>query len=157
RRYGWPAWTWPLMAAGVAAVVALAAREARGRARPGPAVAGGLAPLLRPQLFRIPAFSAGLGVLLAFGAGLQGFFLMFAFWLQAGEHYSPLKAGLTALGLSAGCFVVAPAAVPLAQKYGRRVLAAGGLLMAAGTVGVLAVVGHVGVGGSPWPVVPGLV
>ena len=29
--------------------------------------------------------------------------------------------------------------------------------MAAGTAGVLAVVSHVGVGGSPWPVVPGLV
>src|SRR5215472_4384856 len=157
RQYGWPAWMWPLMAAGVAAVVALAAREARSGAGSGPAVAGGLAPLLRPRLFRIPAFAAGLGVLLAFGAGLQGFFLMFALWLQAGEHFSPLKAGLTALALSAGCFVVAPAAVPLAQKYGRRVLAAGGLLMAAGTVGVLAVVGHVGVGGSPWPVVPGLV
>src|SRR5215470_10504868 len=157
RRYGWSAWTWLLMAAGVTAVVALAAREARSRARPDPAVAGGLAPLLRPQLFRIPAFAAGLGVLLAFGAGLQGFFLMFALWLQAGEHFSPLKAGLTALALSVGCFLGAPAAVPLAQKYGRRVLAVGGLLMAAGTVGVLAVVSHVGVGGSPWPVVPGLV
>src|SRR5215472_14489556 len=76
QRYGWSAWTWPLMAAGVAAVVALAAREARNHARSGPAVTGGLAPLLRPRLFRIPAFAAGLGVLLAFGAGLQGFFLM---------------------------------------------------------------------------------
>src|SRR5215470_12900684 len=53
RQNGWPAWTWPMMAAGVAAEVALAAREARNRARRGPAVAGGLAPLLRPQLFRI--------------------------------------------------------------------------------------------------------
>src|SRR5215472_4507616 len=157
RQYGWPAWMWPLMAAGVAAVVALAAREARNRAGSGPAVAGGLAPLLRPWLFRIPAFAAGLGVLLAFGAGLQGFFLIFALWLQAGEHFSPLKAGLTALALSVGCFLWAPAAIPLAQRYGRRVLAVGGLLMAAGTVGVLAVVSHVGMGGSPWPVVPGLV
>src|SRR5215470_9645178 len=71
QRYGWPAWTWPVMTAGVAAVVALVAREARDRAGSGPAAAGGLAPLLRPQLFRIPAFAAGLGVLLAFGAGLQ--------------------------------------------------------------------------------------
>jgi hypothetical protein len=29
--------------------------------------------------------------------------------------------------------------------------------MAAGTAGVLAAVSHVGVGGSPWPIVPGLV
>jgi MFS family permease len=113
--------------------------------------------LLRPRLLRIPACAAGLGVTLAFGAGLQGFFLMFALWLQAGEHFSPLKAGLTALALSVGCLFGAPAAVPLAQKYGRRVLVSGGLLMAAGTAGVLAVVSHVGVGGSPWPIVPGLV
>jgi hypothetical protein len=36
------------------------------------------APLLRPGLFRIPAFAAGLGVQLAFAAGMQGFFLAFA-------------------------------------------------------------------------------
>jgi EmrB/QacA subfamily drug resistance transporter len=157
RQLGWPAWMWPLMAAGVAAVAGLAVREARIGARSGPAVAGGVAPLLRPRLLRIPAFAAGLGVTLAFGAGMQGFFLMFALWLQAGEHFSPLKAGLTALALSVGCFLLAPAAVPLARKYGRRVLVSGGLLMAAGTMGVLAVVSPVGVGGSPWPIVPGLV
>jgi len=39
---------------------------------------------------------AGLGVQVAFSAGMQGFFLAFALWLQAGEHFSPLKAGLTA-------------------------------------------------------------
>jgi MFS family permease len=33
RQLGWPAWTWPLMAAGVAAVAALAVREARIGAR----------------------------------------------------------------------------------------------------------------------------
>jgi MFS family permease len=116
-----------------------------------------LAPLVRPQLFRIPAFTAGLGVLLAFGAGMQGFFLTFALWLQAGEHFSPMKAGLTALAFSVGSFLGVPAAMPLAQKYGRRVLASGGVLMAGGAAGVLAAVDHVGVGGSPWPVVPGLV
>ena len=47
--------------------------------------------------------------------------------------------------------------MPLAQRYGRRVLAIGGVLMAAGIAGVSLVVSHVGVNGSPWPVVPGLV
>ncbi len=151
RQLGWPAWTWPLLVVGVAAVVALAAWEARGRA--GKRVT---APLLRPRLFQIPAFAAGLGVLVAFAVGMQGFFLMLALWLQAGQHFSPLKAGLTALAFSAGSFALAPAAVPLALRYGRRVLVLGGILMAAGTAAVLAVVGDVGVGGSPWPVVPGL-
>ena len=47
--------------------------------------------------------------------------------------------------------------MPLAQRYGRRVLAIGGVLMAAGIAGVSLVVSHIGVNGSPWPVVPGLV
>jgi MFS family permease len=171
RQLGWPAWTWPLMAAGVAAVVALAAREARGgtpRTASRPADATGAAaeatararvtaPLLRPGLLRIPAFAAGLGVMVAFAAGMQGFFLMLALWLQAGQHFSPLKAGLTALAFSAGSFALAPAAVPLALRYGRGVLVLGAVLMAAGCGVVLAFVGAVGIGGSAWPVVPGLV
>ena len=70
-----------------------------------------IAPLLRTRLFRIPAFTAGLGVQLAFAAGLQGFFLIFTIWVQAGQHYSPLRAGLTAIAFSAGSFALAPIAV----------------------------------------------
>ena len=84
-----------------------------------------VAPLLRPGLFRIPAFAAGLGIQIAFAAGMQGFFLTFALWLQIGEHFSPLKAGLTSVAFSVGSFIGAPVAVPLAQRYGRRVLASG--------------------------------
>jgi len=150
RQLGWPAWTWPLLSAGVAAVVSVAAWEGRGR------TPRATAPLLRPALFRIPAFAAGLAVLVAFAVGMQGFFLMLALWLQAGQHFSPVKAGLTALAFSAGSFALAPAAVPLAVRYGRRSLVLGGILMAAGCGALLAVVGDVGVGASPWPVVPGL-
>ena len=53
--------------------------------------------MLRTRLFRVPAFAAGLGVQLAFAAGLQGFFLIFTIWVQAGQHFSPLRAGLTAI------------------------------------------------------------
>ena len=153
RQLGWPAWVWVLLAGGVAGLGVLGLVEARraGRRADGPA------PLLKAGLFRGPAFAAGLGVQMAFSAGLQGFFLAFALWLQAGEHFSPLKAGLTAVAFSAGSFIGAPVAVPLAQRYGRRVLAIGGVLMAAGIAGVSLVVSHVGVNGSPWPVVPGLV
>jgi EmrB/QacA subfamily drug resistance transporter len=157
RELGWPAWTWLVMAAGVGALAALAVREASGRARSGPTSVSAVAPLLRPRLFRIPAFAAGLGLLVVWGAGMQGFFLTFALWLQAGEHFSPLKAGVTALAFSVGSFVGAPAAMPLALKHGRRVLVTGAVLMTGGAAGVLAAVSHVGAAGSPWPVVPGLV
>jgi EmrB/QacA subfamily drug resistance transporter len=152
RQLGWPAWVWVLLAAGAAGLGVLGLLEAR-RARRG---SDGPAPLLRTELFRIPAFAAGLGVQLAFYAGMQGFFLVFALWLQAGEHFSPLKAGLTAVAFSVGSFIGAPAAVPLAHKHGRSVLAIGGLLMTAGIAGLSLAASHVGVNGSPWPVVPGL-
>jgi EmrB/QacA subfamily drug resistance transporter len=150
RQLGWPAWVWPLMAAGVAGLVVLGLIEARRTSTT-------VAPLLRAGLFRVPAFAAGMGVQLAFFAGMQGFFIAFALWLQAGEHFSPLKAGLTAVAFSVGSFIAAPVAVPLAQKAGRRVLAGGAALMVAGIGGVALAAPHVGVNGSPWPIVPGLV
>jgi len=179
RQFGWPAWVWLLLVAGLAGLGVLGLLEARrggrrnggrggggrggggrgggGRGGDGAKAPEGAAPLLRAGLFRVPAFAAGLGVQLAFAAGMQGFFLAFALWLQAGEHFSPLKAGLTAAAFSVGSFIGAPAAVPLAQRHGRRVLAIGGLLMAAGIAGISLAAPHVGLGGSPWPVVPGLV
>ena len=150
RQLGWPAWVWPLMAAGVAGLVVLGVIEARRTSTT-------VAPLLRAGLFRVPAFAAGMGVQLAFFAGMQGFFIAFALWLQAGQHFSPLKAGLTAVAFSVGSFIAAPVAVPLAQKAGRRILAGGAVLMVAGIGGVALAAPHVGVNGSPWPIVPGLV
>jgi EmrB/QacA subfamily drug resistance transporter len=150
QRLGWPAWILLLLAGGLAGLVALALLEERRRN-------SRVAPLLRPRLLRIPAYSAGLVVQLAFSAGLQGFFLVFAIWIQLGMGFSPLAAGLTALAFSIGSFVLAPFAVPLAARYGRRVLAGGGGLMAIGTLGVLLGADGVGEGSDPWPIVPGLV
>jgi len=150
RQLGWPVWVWPLMAVGVAGLVVLGLIEARRTSTT-------VAPLLRAGLFRVPAFAAGMGVQLAFFAGMQGFFIAFALWLQAGQHFSPLKAGLTAVAFSVGSFIAAPVAVPLAQKAGRRILAGGAVLMVAGIGGVALAAPHVGVNGSPWPIVPGLV
>jgi EmrB/QacA subfamily drug resistance transporter len=150
RRLGWPAWGWGLVAAGLAAVVGLALAEARA-GRPG------VAPLLRPRLLRTPAVTAGLIVQLAFSVGLQGFALVFALWVQLGQGYTPLRAGLTMLAFSAGSFLAAPFAIPLAQRFGRLVLVAGALLMAAGTGAIDAGAHRVGAGIGPWPLVPGLV
>jgi EmrB/QacA subfamily drug resistance transporter len=150
RQEGWPAWIWLLLVAGLAGLAGLGLLEGRRRGQAS-------APLLQTRLFRVPAFAAGLGIQAIFSAGMQGFFLAFALWLQAGEHFSPLKAGLTAVAFSVGSFIGAPAAVPLAQRHGRSVLAIGGVLMSAGIVGVALAASHVGANGSPWPVVPGLV
>ena len=150
RRLGWPAWGWLLLAGGLVILAVLGLVEEH-RQRPQ------IAPLLRPPLFRIPAFTAGLMVQLAFAAGLQGLFLTVALWLQTGQHYSPLRAGLTTIAFSVGSFLAAPVAVPLAQRYGRLVLASGGLLLTLGTFGIDLGARHVGTGTNPWPIIPGLV
>jgi EmrB/QacA subfamily drug resistance transporter len=150
RALGWPAWIWAMLATGVGGLVVLGlVAERRPRA--------GVAPLLRTRVLRIPAFSAGLLVQAAFSAGLQGFSVVFVVWIQSGMGFSPLGAGLTLLAFSIGSFLLAPVAVPLAQRHGRTVLSVGGLLMAIGVVGVLLGTSHVGDGSDPWPVVPGLV
>jgi EmrB/QacA subfamily drug resistance transporter len=149
RDLGWPAWAWLMLAAGIGGLLALGAVYERWPR-------AGVAPLVRTQLLRIPAFSAGLLVQAAFSAGLQGFSVMFVVWIQGGMGFSPLGAGLTLLAFSVGSFLLAPFAVTLAQRYGRTVLSLGGTLMAVGVAGVLLGASHVGTGSDPWPVVPGL-
>ena len=98
RSAGWPAWTWLMLGLGIAAVVVLGAIESR-------RTDGRVAPLLQTRLFRIPAYSAGLVVQLVFYLGLQGSSLILALWLQAGQGYSPLRAGLTMVAFSVGAFL----------------------------------------------------
>jgi MFS family permease len=83
--------------------------------------------------------------------------LLFTLWLQSEAGFSPLRAGLTMVAFSVGSFVGAPASVPLAIRYGRRVLVAGAILMAGGFALIGAVARHVTTAGGPWPLVPGLV
>jgi MFS family permease len=149
RGLGWPIWIWAVLVAGIGGLLVLGLVAER-RPRPG------VAPLLRTRVLRIPAFSIGLLVQLAFSAGLQGFSVVFIVWIQSGMGFTPLGAGLTMLAFSVGSFLLAPMAVPLAQRHGRAVLSTGGLLMALGMAGVLLGASHVGTGSDPWPVVPGL-
>lgn len=151
RDNGWPLWGWVCLLAGVCAVAGLGVFEARRRG-------AAAVPLLPARVFRLPAFSVVVVAQLLFSIGMQGFFLVFAIWLQGGEGYTPMQAGLVAVAFSAGSFLTAPAADGLAAKYGRTVLAAGALLMAGGLGWVWAAVSdasdaHTGA----WPLVPGLV
>ncbi|MET8423363.1 MFS transporter [Nocardia sp. NPDC004860] len=145
---GWPVWGWLCLAAGVVALAGLALAESRRQAT---------APLLPLPVFRRPAFSVGLLVQLLFSIGMQGFFLIFALWLQAGQGYTPMQAGVLTVAFSAGGFLTAPAADGLAVKFGRWVLLAGALLMAGGFGWVGYAVDHAAAHHTgAWPLVPGL-
>ena len=163
RENGWPVWGWVCMAGGVCAVVGLGVFEARretgsaGEERPG-AGRPRTVPLLPARAFRLPAFSVGVLVQLLFSVGMQGFFLVFALWLQGGQGYTPLQAGVLTVAFSAGAFLTAPVADGLAVRFGRLVLGAGALLMAGGFGWVWAGVDSAAaVHTGAWPLVPGLV
>ncbi|WP_369238083.1 MFS transporter [Streptomyces sp. R21] len=148
---GWPLWGWICLAAGVLAVAGLGVFEARRRG-------ASTVPLLPAKAFRLPAFSVGVVVQLLFSIGMQGFFLVFAIWLQGSEGYTPLQAGLVTVAFSAGSFLTAPMADGLAVRFGRLVLGAGALAMAGGFGWVWAAVDHSSAAHTgAWPLVPGLV
>ncbi|MFG2331249.1 MFS transporter [Streptomyces sp. NPDC048604] len=142
REYGWPGWGWALLATGLLGLAALARRGT----------------LLPGRVFRVRAFSYGLAVQLLFALGMQGFFLVYAIWLQGGQGYTPLQAGVLMLAFSAGGFLTAPAADPLAERLGRLVPVTGAAAMAAGFGWVWAAMdGAQAAHTGAWPMVPGLV
>jgi EmrB/QacA subfamily drug resistance transporter len=150
RQQGWPAWTW--MSLGVAPLLLLgfASHQRRLARRAG-------APLLAPAMFRNRTFTAGLLTQLAFWCGQASFFLVLALYLQRGRGLSALDAGLV-FTIMAVAYVAASAQAPaLVLRFGRRLLAVGALVLAAGHGLLLAAVAHVGVGGSILELVPGLV
>lgn len=151
RRLGWPAWAFAVLAAGISVLLLLVWREARRDED-----VDARAPLIRPRLLAIPAFSIGLAVQFAFSAALQGFSVIFTVWLQLGQGFSPLRAGLTMVAFSVGSLFVAPFSVEAAHKWGHRALSLGGLLLAAGVIAVEVGARHVR-GTGPWPLTPGLV
>ena len=150
RQHGWPVWTW--ISLGVAPVLLLGFASHQRRL----AHRGG-APLLAPAMFRDRTFTAGLVTQLAFWCGQASFFLVLALYLQQGRGLSALDAGLV-FTIMAVAYVTASAQAPaLVLRFGRRLLALGALVLAAGHGLLFAAVANVGVGGSIFELVPGLV
>lgn len=148
RSNGWPLWGWLCLTAGVAAIAALTLSEKR---------RGIEHPLLPTDLFKKPAFSAGLLVQLLFYGGMSGFFLVFTIWLQSGQGYTPTQAGLLMVAFSAGSILAAPGVDPLVAKFGRTVLILGALVMAGGLFWVRHAAQHSAqLHTGAWPLVPGL-
>ena len=149
RHQGWPLWTFACLAAAVPLAFGFVARQRR------LAAAGG-APLVHPGLFRERAFTVGVLASVVFYAGMASFFLVLAVYLQEGCGLSALDSGLVFTALAVGYLVASAGAEALAPRFGRQVLAAGGIVRATALTGLALTVGAVGTGGSPLLLVPAL-
>jgi MFS family permease len=96
-------------------------------------------PMFRLSLFRIRAFTAGNMAGLLSSVGRGGLMFMLVIWLQGiwlplhGYNFeeTPLWAGIFMLPLTAGFLIVGPISGRLSDRYGARLFATGGMLLAA--------------------------
>ena len=110
-------------------------------------------PMLDPRLFLVGPFSAGALSMTMSHAAVFGLFFVALQYLQQIMGYSPLVSGLAVLPMVAA-FVLSPASNHLSGRLGPAPVIAGGLVLAAAGMGVLATLG---VGSSYWQVLPGFV
>ncbi|GAA0665286.1 MFS transporter [Kitasatospora atroaurantiaca] len=150
REQGWPLWTEASLVGSVVLFLAFALYERALTAKGG-------SPLVNLSMFTDRAFTAGLLAQLVFWMGQASFFLVFALYIQFGRGLDALEAGVVFVAIGAGYLVTSTTAHKIAAKLGRQVLALGGLLCSVGLVLVGVEVHQIGVGGSVWWLVPGLV
>lgn len=130
RQAGWPAWTFVMLAASAPAFALFALYERTVNRR-------GDAPLVVPELFRLPAFIGGLVVQLTHYAGVGALFIVYTLYVQQALGFSALHAGPTMMPFSLGAMAAAGASVQLAPRFGRRVVIAGALLTTLGAAATL--------------------
>jgi predicted MFS family arabinose efflux permease len=149
RQQGWPAWSWACLAAGPVLLAGFAVHLLR-------AARHGRQPLLDPAIFAVPAFRAGLIVQVLFWCQQAACYLLLALFLQQGRGLSPLASGGVFAVLAAGYLVTSLRAPALTMRFGRRVIATGAVVGAAGYLLVLLAVARWGTGGPLDALFPGL-
>ncbi|MEU9555512.1 MFS transporter [Streptomyces fumanus] len=151
RELGWPLWGYVSMAGALAVFAALVAYERRKAARDG-------SPLIELSLFKVKSFAAGIAVQTVFGIGLGVFFLVWTLYMQVGLGWSALRAGLTGVPFSLAVSTAAGMSVQkLVPRFGRKVLQAGALVMAAGVLLYLWEAGRYGLSITSWQMAAPLV
>ncbi|HTX29943.1 MAG TPA: MFS transporter [Solirubrobacteraceae bacterium] len=95
------------------------------------------APLMRLSIFRIRTLAVADVVLLLVASGLFGMFFFASLYVQEILGYSPLRAGLAFLPITAGIVIGAGIAQPLTRRIGLRNLAVAGVMIAAAGLAVL--------------------
>ncbi len=133
RAVGWPLWTWLLLALFPFAATAFVLVERR-------VERAGRLPLVPLSLLRIPEMRRGLGIAVPYFGTFGGFMFVLAITLQQGLRLSPVMSGLALVPLATGYFSSSLAGPRLIGRFGSRVIVAGSVLQAAGTIILIATV-----------------
>ncbi|MFE5871149.1 MFS transporter [Streptomyces roseifaciens] len=128
REHDWPLWGFISMAASLPVFAGFIAYERHKTRKDG-------SPLVELSLFKVRSFAGGVGVQLVFGMTTGIFFMVWTMYMQMGLGWSPLRAGLTGIPFSIAVSVAAGMSVQkLVPRFGRNVLSAGAVVMAAGVL-----------------------
>lgn len=149
REQGWPVWSWACLATSPLLLCAFFAHQRWYAGR------GGI-PLLHPKVIAGRALRAGLITQVAFWGQQAASYLVLALYLQEGRRLSPLASGAVFSVLAAGYLATSLRAPTWTMRFGRRVIATGALVAAAGDGLLWVVVSHAGTGGALGLLLPGL-
>ncbi|MFB6517390.1 MFS transporter [Streptomyces sp. NPDC056401] len=128
RENDWPVWGFVCMIASPAVFGVFIAYEKHKIQKDG-------SPLVELSLFKVKSFAGGIAVQLTFGIATGIFFLVWTLYMQMGLGWSALKAGSTGIPFSIAVSAAAGMSVQkLVPRFGRKVLQAGALVMAAGVL-----------------------
>jgi EmrB/QacA subfamily drug resistance transporter len=148
RALGWPVWTYASIGASMVLFGVFGLHlQRRKRSHSDP--------LIEPSVFAHRGYSAGALVLMLYFGGMIGSMLALTLFLQLGEGFSSVHAGLTVAPFALGTAITAPAGAGLMQKLGGRIMIqAGSLISLIGYAAValmLTATAHVGTWGLVGP------
>ncbi|QMU78152.1 MFS transporter [Streptacidiphilus sp. PB12-B1b] len=123
RAAGWPVW----MIAALVAALPTGLLFVRHQHRTGPAA------LVPPTLFRSRVFMAGIALLLLVYSGICAEQMIVIWETQVGLGWPALRTGEATIGWVLGLGLLGGPVVGLAQRFGRRLLTAGCLVVAVGS------------------------
>jgi predicted MFS family arabinose efflux permease len=122
RQLDWPMWIFGMLISSLP-MLGLFVWWQRRRA------AQGKAQLLPMALFKNRTYMVGTVLVMLLFAGIPGFFLVLAIFLQVGNGLTPLQSGLTTMPFSIGVLIASVAAGRLGNRWPRlRISVGGGLL-----------------------------
>ncbi len=138
RTRGWPLWIDVMIAVAVLLLAAFVTYERR-------LLRGDGSPVLDTRLFADRSFRMGSLLNLIFFAGVPAFFLTFSLYLQQGDGFSALGAGLSSFPFAVASAIASARSDVVARRLGRSTLALGAGLLAVGMAGLILTVHLVGV------------